>query len=73
MKIAIIGATGAIGQAMRNQCCLKKIKHISLFEKNQKNLPKDSLFHVMECGMEVMDRFNEKKIPKIDIFFLRME
>lgn len=71
-RIAIIGATGAIGTALLDKC----IKHhteayVFVRPDSQRidRLPEHELIHVISCGMEDLKKFNSESMPEIDAFY----
>ncbi len=71
-KVAIIGATGAIGRALLDKFIKRHIEVYVLVRKDStriSDLPKHPLIHVVECGMEQMKDFDESILTSIDTFY----
>ncbi len=71
-RIAIIGATGAIGTAVLDACIKRGTEAYVLVRKESKRtsrIPQNDLIHIIDCGMEEMTGFNCKKYDEIDAFY----
>ncbi|MBR1572317.1 MAG: NAD(P)-dependent oxidoreductase [Lachnospiraceae bacterium] len=71
-KIAIIGATGAIGTAVIDSCINRGTEVYVFVRKESKRvsrIPNNELVHIVNCGMEEMDVFDETSLPNIDAFY----
>lgn len=71
-RIAIIGATGAIGTALLERCVEQHTEayvFVRPDSKRKDRLPKDERIHLISCGMEDMKSFEVKDFPEMDAFY----
>lgn len=71
-RIAIIGATGAIGTALLQKCIEQNIESYVFVQSDSKRrnrIPQNELIHVITCGMENLQTFDSDCIPEIDVFY----
>lgn len=71
-RIAIIGATGAIGTAVLEQCIEHNVEAFVFIRPDSKRkdrIPEHPLIHMISCGMEELKSFESKMLPEIDVFY----
>ena len=71
-RIAIIGATGAIGTAVIDACVRRGTEVYVLVREESKRIsriPKNDLIHIVNCSMEEMESFDCSSLPSIDAFY----
>lgn len=71
-RIAIIGATGAIGTALLNICIQNHTEAYVLIRSDsmrRKHIPINPLIHCIDCSMEEMKNLNVEQLPEIDVFY----
>lgn len=71
-RIAIIGATGAIGTALLDKCIdygTEAYVFIRPESKRKERVPQDDKIHFISCGMKDMAALDVANIPQIDTFY----
>lgn len=71
-RIAIIGATGAIGTALLDCCIQNQTEAYVLVRPDSKRverIPKNPFIHLIHCSMENMKNLDVTDIPQIDVFY----
>lgn len=71
-RIALIGATGAVGTALLEKC-IKYGTEAYVFvrpdSKRKKRIPQGPGIHCIPCGMEAMRTLDTGSIPPVDVFY----
>lgn len=71
-RIAIIGATGAIGTALLDYCIQNQTEAYVLIRPDSNRvgrIPKNPLLHLIDCDMKHMKNLDARDIPRIDVFY----
>ncbi len=71
-KVAIIGATGAIGRALLTKLQHEGVETYVFVRENsarKSELPQHPLLHVVTCSMQQLASFDETTLPQMDVFY----
>lgn len=71
-RIAVTGATGAIGSALISECIKNNVEVYVLLRKNslrRSNIPESGLVHVIECNLDELDDLPLGDMPPCDVFY----
>ena len=71
-RVAITGATGAIGIALIKHCIKRGVETYVFTHKGSKrndHIPKHPLMHIVYCELDELGDFDPQDLPEIDVFY----